>query len=111
MCYRCHQHVFHHHQHHRSHHQHHSCRFLCRLHRHQRAGHEPGLHRLLAGGIGNGLWRHGAGQGRDAGFSGKYQQGDDLDEIISSWTPQQMLPRAYKDNRKLPEAIKGLKAR
>lgn len=51
------------------------------------------------------------GQGRDAGFSGKYQQGEDLDEIIASWTPQQMLPRAYKDSRKLPEEIKGLKAR
>lgn len=51
------------------------------------------------------------GKGRDDGMSGKYQTGDNLDEIIANWTPQQMLPRAYKDNRTLPEAIKGLKAR
>ncbi len=44
-------------------------------------------------------------------LSGKYQSGEsaDLASIISSWTPDQMLPRAYKDIRKLPEQIKGLK--
>ena len=51
------------------------------------------------------------GKGRDGGFSGKYQQGDDLQEIISTWRPEMMLPRAYKDGRTLPEEIKGLKAR
>ncbi len=51
------------------------------------------------------------GEGRDGGFSGKYQQGTDLDELIRTWTPHQMLPQAYKDNRHLPEAIQGLKAR
>lgn len=51
------------------------------------------------------------GEGRDDGMSGKYQTGTNLDEIIANWTPQSMLPRAYKDARKLPEAIKGLKAR
>lgn len=51
------------------------------------------------------------GKGRGEGFSGKYQQGEDLDEIIAKWTPDQMLPRAYKDKRELPEPIKGLKAR
>lgn len=51
------------------------------------------------------------GQGRNGGFSGKYQQGDDLDEIIRTWTPDQMLPRAYKDQRELPKNIEGLKAR
>lgn len=51
------------------------------------------------------------GEGRDAGFSGKYQSGTDLGRLISTWTPEQMLPRAYKDSRKLPEPIKGLKAR
>lgn len=51
------------------------------------------------------------GQGRDDGFSGKYQTGTNLDELISSWVPEQMLPQAYKDRRSLPEAIKGLKAR
>lgn len=51
------------------------------------------------------------GEGRDSGFSGKYQSGTELEDLIANWTPEQMLPRAYKDNRSLPEAIKGLKAR
>lgn len=51
------------------------------------------------------------GEGRDKGFSGKYQQGTDLDELIRAWTPTQMLPQAYRDKRELPEAITGLKAR
>ncbi len=51
------------------------------------------------------------GKGRDDGFSGKYQVGTNLDELITNWTPSQMLPRAYKDNRSLPGEIKGLKAR
>jgi len=43
-------------------------------------------------------------------LSGKYQSAssDNLDEIIANWSPQQMLPRAYKDQRKTPLAIKGL---
>lgn len=51
------------------------------------------------------------GEGRHAGMSGKYQSGTDLDTLIKNWVPSQMLPRAYKDSRSLPEAIKGLKAR
>lgn len=51
------------------------------------------------------------GEGRDEGFSGKYQSGSDLDKLITTWTPEQMLPQAYRDSRQLPEAIKGLKAR
>jgi len=51
------------------------------------------------------------GEGRDDGMSGKYQMGTDLDELISGWTPEQMLPKAYKDTRNLPGTIKGLKAR
>ncbi len=51
------------------------------------------------------------GEGRDQGFSGKYQAGTDLDDLIKNWSPDQMLPRAYKDNRRLPEEIAGLKAR
>lgn len=51
------------------------------------------------------------GEGRDGGFSGKYQVGTNLDELIANWTPDQMLPRAYKDKRNLPVEIKGLKAR
>lgn len=42
------------------------------------------------------------------GMSGKYQHTSNLDELISSWTPETMLPRAYKDKRKAPEIIQGL---
>lgn len=44
-------------------------------------------------------------------LSGKYQTdaSGDLPSIIKKWTPEQMLPRAYKDVRKLPEKIKGLR--
>ena len=44
-------------------------------------------------------------------LSGKYQpaNADDLDSIISNWTPEQMLPRAYNDQRREPKEIKGLK--
>ena len=44
-------------------------------------------------------------------LSGKYQSSEsaDLASIIANWSPQQMLPRAYNDTRKLPEQIKGLK--
>lgn len=51
------------------------------------------------------------GEGRNNGFSGKYQQGTNLEEIITKWTPDQMLPKAYRDNRRMPEGIQGLKAR
>ncbi len=50
------------------------------------------------------------GSGRDKGFSGKYQTGSDLKSLIKNWTPEQMLPKAYKDNREMPKAIRGLKA-
>lgn len=50
------------------------------------------------------------GAGRDSGFSGKYQQGTDLKELIANWVPEQMLPKAYKDTRSKPERIPGLKA-
>lgn len=51
------------------------------------------------------------GEGRDEGMSGKYQQGTDISKLISEWTPDQMLPRAYRDSRTIPETIQGLKAR
>lgn len=51
------------------------------------------------------------GEGRDQGFSGKYQSGTELEELIATWSPDQMLPKAYKDTRTVPEKIKGLKAR
>lgn len=42
------------------------------------------------------------------GVSGKYQHTNDLDELIRTWKPEDMLPRAYKDSRKAPVAITGL---
>lgn len=50
------------------------------------------------------------GASRDNEFSGKYQLGTDLQMLIKTWTPDQMLPRAYKDKRAMPEPVKGLKA-
>lgn len=47
------------------------------------------------------------GNGR-GGMSGKYQLGSDLDTLIKTWTPDQMLPRAFKDARRLPLPIEGL---
>lgn len=49
------------------------------------------------------------GSGRDKGFGGKYQSGSDFEKIIKNWTPEQMLPRAYKDKRQKPPKITGLK--
>lgn len=43
-----------------------------------------------------------------AGMSGKYQNTDDLDTLIAQWKPSDMLPRAFKDARVTPPAIKGL---
>ena len=48
------------------------------------------------------------GTGRDGGFSGKYQGGMDLDMVIKTWSPDMMLPQAYRDERTLPPAIEGL---
>lgn len=42
------------------------------------------------------------------GVSGKYQTTDDLNELISTWKPEDMLPRAWKDKRTSPTPIKGL---
>jgi hypothetical protein len=43
-----------------------------------------------------------------SGMSGKYQHTSDLDELIASWSPNQMLPRAYKDARTPAPSIAGL---
>jgi deoxycytidine triphosphate deaminase len=48
------------------------------------------------------------GKGRNDGFSGKYQSGTDLKTIIATWSPEQMLPKAYRDQRELPSVITGL---
>jgi deoxycytidine triphosphate deaminase len=44
-------------------------------------------------------------------LSGKYQSttSDKLEDIIASWSPEQMLPRAYKDSRMAAPHIEGLK--
>lgn len=49
----------------------------------------------------------GYAQGR-GGMSGKYQHTDDLDELIATWKPEMMLPRAFKDQRKSAPIIPGL---
>lgn len=36
------------------------------------------------------------------GESGKYQASTDPDIVIAEWRPQDMLPRSYRDQRKLP---------
>lgn len=48
------------------------------------------------------------GEGRDGGFSGKYQQGKDLETIMKVWSPDMMLPKAYKDERRMPTIIEGI---
>jgi dCTP deaminase len=44
-------------------------------------------------------------------LSGKYQTGmsTNVESLVRSWQPKQMLPKAYKDRRTLPAKIKGLK--
>ena len=46
-------------------------------------------------------------EGEYANLSGKYQtvSENNLPGLISSWRPEQMLPRAYKDNRQKPRSI------
>ncbi len=48
------------------------------------------------------------GSGRNKGFSGKYQQGTDLEELIQIWTPDQMVPKSYLDKRGMPEPVENL---
>lgn len=42
------------------------------------------------------------------GISGKYQHTNNLEELIKTWKPDDMLPRAYKDARKPPVVVEGL---
>lgn len=42
------------------------------------------------------------------GMSGKYQHTDNLEELIRSWRPSMMLPRAFKDTRMDTPVIAGL---
>lgn len=50
----------------------------------------------------------GSYEGSRLGMSGKYQHTDNLDELIASWSPEMLLPRAFKDRRKVPTKINGL---
>lgn len=47
------------------------------------------------------------GEGRAEVASGKYQQGTDLQALITSWSPDMMLPKSYLDTRKMPVPLKG----
>jgi dCTP deaminase len=38
----------------------------------------------------------------DYGDGGKYQTSTDIDQIVADWSPEDMLPRSFKDERKLP---------
>lgn len=40
--------------------------------------------------------------------SGKYQASLDLPTLIATWSPDQMLPQAYRDTRRMPLAIEGM---
>lgn len=40
-----------------------------------------------------------------SGSNGKYQSSEDVAEIVHDWTPEAMLPRAYKDERVLPLSV------
>lgn len=42
------------------------------------------------------------------GVSGKYQDTSNLDDLIAKWTPEQILPKAYKDKRIKPIKVRGL---
>jgi len=44
--------------------------------------------------------------GEYSNLSGKYQTSTDLKVLMKEWSPEQMLPRAYKDKRSLPKEIK-----
>lgn len=44
---------------------------------------------------------------RSYGSDGKYQSGDELEDIIANWSPEQMLPRAYDDARPDPAKVKA----
>lgn len=56
------------------------------------------------------FYRTGPVEGEYSKLSGKYQNSSakDLAAIIKDWTPEQMLPRGYKDQRRMPIEIKGL---
>jgi len=42
---------------------------------------------------------------RHYGTAGKYQAGENIDEIVENWTPYQMLPKAFTDTRYKPNRL------
>ena len=56
------------------------------------------------------FYETGQGEGEYKNLSGKYQTGSaaSLKKLIRDWSPEQMLPKAYKDVRRDPLKIKGL---
>ncbi len=42
-------------------------------------------------------------------LTGNYQSSTNLDELVASWTPDQMLPKSHRTEVKLPPRINGLK--
>lgn len=43
--------------------------------------------------------------GREDGYRSKYQAGRTLAEVVESWTPEAMKPRAYQDERVMPSPV------
>lgn len=41
-------------------------------------------------------------------LSGKYQSNFKLKQLILTWSPDQMIPKGYRDSRKLPQPIDGV---
>lgn len=48
------------------------------------------------------IFHHMGAVDRHYGVDGKYQVGKSIEELVKNWSPEQMLPRAYKDTRKKP---------
>lgn len=45
--------------------------------------------------------------GAETAYESKYQSSSDVAEVMASWEPSQMLPRSYKDQRRMPIPIDG----
>jgi deoxycytidine triphosphate deaminase len=50
----------------------------------------------------------GYGKSTNGQYGNKYQRGSDLETIIRTWSPDMMLPQAYKDERTIPPPIEGM---
>lgn len=43
--------------------------------------------------------------GDEDGYESKYQESSELAEVVAAWKPEHMLPRSWKDKRKMPLPI------